>query len=59
MNKMKETENRTDNGNGNGSKSPEAAPDNRKELKSYKSVRKAFEMTHKRLYPELYKTKNK
>ncbi len=57
MSKMKETKIQTTNGNGR--KSSDAAPTNQKEPKSYKSVMKAFEMTHKRLYPELYKTKNK
>ncbi|CAN5413905.1 hypothetical protein BH20ACI1_BH20ACI1_17640 [soil metagenome] len=43
----------------NGSNAPKTASDNQKEPKAYKSVMKAFEMTHKRLYPELYKEKVK
>ena len=57
MSKTKETKIQTTNGNGR--KSKDAAPTNEKEPKAYKSVMKAFEMTHKRLYPELYKTKSK
>lgn len=57
MSKTKETKIQTTNGNGR--KSSDAAPTNEKEPKAYKSVMKAFEMTHKRLYPELYKTKSK
>ncbi len=53
MSKTKETKIQITNGNGR--KSPENNPTNQKELKSYKSVMKAFEMTHKRLFPELYK----
>ncbi len=53
MSKTKEIKKQTTNGNG-------AKPDNPKtehqaEPKAYKSVMKAFEMTHKRLFPELYK----
>ncbi len=57
MSKIKENKNQTN--NGNGSKATETAPTNQKEPKSYKSVMKAFEMTHKRLFPELYKEKVK
>lgn len=57
MSKTKET--RIQAANGNGRKPSDAAPTNEKEPKAYKSVMKAFEMTHKRLYPELYKTKSK
>ncbi|MCY7348302.1 MAG: hypothetical protein LH614_19075 [Pyrinomonadaceae bacterium] len=57
MSKAKEIKKRET--NGNGCKTPEIAPTNQKEPKSYKSVMKAFETTHKRLYPELYKTENK
>lgn len=57
MSKTKETKIQTTNGNSR--KLKDAAPTNQKEPKSYKSVMKAFEMTHKRLYPELYKSENK
>ncbi len=57
MSKTKETKIQTT--NGNGIKSSDAATTNQKEPKAYKSVMKAFEMTHKRLYPELYKEKVK
>jgi len=55
MSKTKENKNQA--ANGNGRKTP--TPNNQKELKSYKSAMKAFEMTHKRLFPELYKEKSK
>ncbi len=57
MSKTKESKNKTNNCNGN--KATETAPDKQKELKSYKSAMKAFEMTHKRLFPELYNDKVK
>lgn len=57
MSKTKETKIQTT--NGNGGKSKRDAPTNQKEPKSYKSAMKAFEMTHKRLFPELYKEKAK
>ena len=57
MSKKNGTENLTT--NGNGKKAPEAAPNKQKESKAYKSAMKAFEMTHKRLFPELYKEKAK
>jgi len=59
MSKKKEIENLPANGNSAKKLEAETLPNNQKEPKSYKSVMKAFEMTHKRLYPELYKTKNK
>lgn len=57
MSNTKESKNQRNNGNGN--KAAETAPDKQKELKSYKSAMKAFEMTHKRLFPELYTDKAK
>jgi hypothetical protein len=57
MSKTKETKIQTT--NGNGSKPKTDAPTNQKESKAYKSVMKAFEMTNKRLHPELYKEKAK
>ncbi len=57
MSKIKESKNQTNNGSGN--KTKEAAPDNQKQSKAYKSAMKAFETTHKRLFPELYKEKAK
>ncbi len=57
MSKINEARNQTT--NGNGKKSPVTAPNEQKESKAYKSAMKAFEMTHKRLYPELYKEKAK
>lgn len=59
MSKQKETKSLSKNSNGTGKAKGESLPNNQKEPKSYKSVMKAFEMTHKRLHPELYKTKNK
>lgn len=57
MDKTKDTKKQET--NGNGSNAPKTAPCSQKEPKAYKSVMKAFEMTHKRLYPELYKEKVK
>jgi len=54
MSQKKETENQTTNGNGTKPNSPKTED---KEPKAYKSVMKAFEMTHKRLFPKLYKTR--
>lgn len=56
MSKTKETKSQPT--NGNGKNSSDGAPD-QKESKAYQSAMRAFEMTHKRLYPELYKTKEK
>jgi hypothetical protein len=49
------------NQNGNGKEQPktDAALLDNKNSKSYKSAMKAFAMTHKRLFPELYKEKAK
>ncbi|MDQ3179345.1 MAG: hypothetical protein M3Q33_02375 [Acidobacteriota bacterium] len=60
MSKTKE-ENKNLCAGGNGTDKPnaETLPNNQKESKAYKSAMKAFEMTHKRLYPELYKEKAK
>ena len=55
----KTKENKKQAANGNGIKASGTAPNNQKESKAYKSAMKAFEMTHKRLYPELYKEKAK
>ena len=57
MSKTKEIKNQTNNGNGN--KAAEVAPDNQKESKAYKSAMKAFEMTHKRLFPKVHTEKAK
>ncbi len=59
MSKKKENENLTTNGNGKQMPEAEIAPDNQKASKAYKSAMKAFEMTHKRLYPKLYNGKAK
>lgn len=53
MSKTKETKIQTANGNGAKPDNPKSEP--QAEPKAYKSVMKAFEMTHKRLFPELYK----
>ena len=57
MDKTKDTKKQETNGNGNNA--PKIEPCNQKESKAYKSAMKAFEMTNKRLYPELYKEKVK
>ena len=57
MSKKNETKNLTT--NGSGTKPDNSKTEHQKELKSYKSAMKAFEMTHKRLFPELYKEKAK
>ncbi len=57
MSKTKETKTQTTNCNGR--KSSDAALTNQKESKAYKSAMKAFEMTNKRLHPELHKEKAK
>ncbi|MDQ3089419.1 MAG: hypothetical protein M3Q78_12670 [Acidobacteriota bacterium] len=59
MSKIKATKNLSKNGNGSKKPKAEILPTNQKESKAYKSAMKAFEMTHKRLYPELYKEKAK
>ncbi len=59
MSKTKENKNLCTNGNGTDKLKAETLPNNQKESKAYKSAMKAFEMTHKRLYPELYKEKAK
>ena len=53
MSKKKETKNQAT----NGTKPNSSKTEHQAEPKSYKSVMKAFEMTHKRLFPELYKTR--
>ncbi len=58
MSKTKENKNLCTGGNGAKPKA-ETLPNNQKESKAYKSAMKAFEMTNKRLYPELYKEKIK
>ncbi len=57
MNKKKDNENQAT--NSNGTKPNNSKTKHQKELKSYKSAMKAFEMTHKRLFPKLYKEKAK
>ncbi len=57
MSKTREIKNQET--NGNGAEPNDLKTTHQKELKSYKSTMKAFEMTHKRLFPELYKEKAK
>lgn len=59
MSKKKTSENVTTKSKGSSHAKAETLVNEKETSKAYKSAMKAFEMTHKRLYPELYNGKPK